>query len=95
MSSAVHLVTVERADGGRAHVALRRYVRPELNAEEPGIADREAAALRFVEAVELPTPRLLALDSAGAEADVPTIVMSRLPGHLDWSPVDLDSWLHH
>lgn len=55
-SSAVHLVTVEHADGARHQAVLRRYVRPEVNAEEPDLAAREATALRFVEQIQVPTP---------------------------------------
>ena len=53
MSSAVHLLTVRDGGGQRSQAVLRRYVRPELNAEEPGIAAREARALRAAGAAEL------------------------------------------
>src|SRR6266540_4759591 len=71
MSSAVHLLTVaDGADGAgqRRQAVLRRYVRPELNAEEPDIAEREARALRVAGSAGVPTPLLLAVDPAGAEA---------------------------
>ena len=93
MSSAVHLVTVQTAAGHRTEVVLRRYVRPELNADEPDLAEREARALRVVEAIEVPTPRLLALDPTGAEVGVPALLMTRLPGRVDWWPRDLERWL--
>lgn len=92
-ASAVHLLTVARTDGGVAQAVLRRYVRPELNAEEPDIAAREARALRVVEGLDLPTPLLLAVDPTGAQADVPAVLMSRVPGRVDWSPRHLDRWL--
>ena len=50
---------------------LRRYVRPEVNEEEPDIAKQEAEVLRFVEPLDVPTPRLLAVDPTGDEAGVP------------------------
>ena len=65
--------------GQRRQAVLRRYVRPELNAEEPDIAEREARALRVAESADVPAPALLAVDPAGAEAGVPAILMSRLP----------------
>jgi hypothetical protein len=87
MSSAVHLLTVQ--DGtGRRQAVLRRYVRPELNTEDPGIAEREARALRVAETVGVPTPALLAVDPAGTEAGAPAVLMSRLPGRVDWWPTD-------
>ena len=38
-------------------MVLRRYVRPELNAEEPGIATREASTLEHIKSITVPTPR--------------------------------------
>ncbi len=93
MSSAVHLLTVQRTDGRRSRAVLRRYVRPDLNAEEPDIAECEAGALVVAEAIDLPTPRLLAVDPTGVQVGVPALLMSRLPGKVDWWPADLDRWL--
>jgi aminoglycoside phosphotransferase (APT) family kinase protein len=93
MSSAVHLLTVADDAGRRRRAVLRRYVRPELNAEEPDIAEREARALRAAGAAGVPTPALLAVDPAGTEAGVPAVLMSRLPGRVDWWPSDTGRWL--
>ena len=93
MSSAVHVLTVEHADNQRRQAVLRRYVRPELNAEDPGIAAREARALGVAEAAAVPTPLLLAADPSGAEAGVPAVLMSRLPGRVEWWPSDPARWL--
>jgi aminoglycoside phosphotransferase (APT) family kinase protein len=93
MSSAVHLLTFESAGGTRERVVLRRYVRPELNVEDPGIAAREARILRFAEAIEVPTPRLLAFDQSGAAAGTPSLLMSLLRGRVDWWPKDIETWL--
>lgn len=80
-ASAVHLLTVRRDAGAVERVVLRRYVRPELNLEEPDIAEREARALRFVAGFDLgvATPRLLALDPTGARAGTPALLMSAFP----------------
>jgi aminoglycoside phosphotransferase (APT) family kinase protein len=64
-----------------------------LNQEEPDIAARETRTLQLLERVGLPTPQLLAHDSTGAVAGVPTVVMSQLPGRIDWSPSDIEPWL--
>lgn len=93
MSSAVHLLTVTDGSGHRRQAVLRRYVRPEHNEQEPDAARREARALRVAEAVGVPTPALLAVDPDGAEAGVPAVLMSRLPGRVDWWPADLERWL--
>jgi aminoglycoside phosphotransferase (APT) family kinase protein len=88
-SSAVH--AVDLADG-RALV-LRRFVRAEWLAEEPGVAHREAAALAALEACALPTPALVAVDPDGAQAGDPAVLMTRLPGDVVWTPEDLDPFL--
>jgi aminoglycoside phosphotransferase (APT) family kinase protein len=93
MSSAVHLLTVRDRGGQRRQAVLRRYVRPETSTGEPGIADREAQALRAAEAVSVPTPSLLAVDPSGTGAGVPAVLMSRLPGQVDWWPSDMERWL--
>jgi aminoglycoside phosphotransferase (APT) family kinase protein len=93
MSSAVHLLTIQDSPGLRRQAVLRRYVRPESREQEPDAAWREARALRVAEAVGVPTPALLAVDPAGAEAGEPAILMSRLPGRVDWWPSNLDRWL--
>jgi aminoglycoside phosphotransferase (APT) family kinase protein len=91
MSSAVHLVTVRRADGRPDQAVLRRYVRPDP--DEPDPAACEARALRLAGAADVPTPALLAVDPDGTQAGVPALLMSRLPGRVDWWPSDLDRWL--
>ena len=93
LSSAVHALAVALPGGGVERAVLRRYVRPEVVAEEPDIAEREARILRFFEPVDLPTPRLVAVDPAGAETGTPTLLMSLLPGRVDWSPSDMGIWL--
>jgi Phosphotransferase enzyme family len=101
-SSAIHLLTVAPPGGSASpaghaepprRAVLRRYVRGDLNAEEPDIAEREARTLRFVESLPLPTPRLLACDHTGEAAGVPAVLMSHLPGRVDWRPSDMGSWL--
>ena len=92
MSSAVHVLTLEHP-GGSHQAVLRRYVRPEVNENEPSLAEREARALQFVEQIEVPTPQLLAVDPTGDGAGVPALLMTRLPGRVDWWPQDLERWL--
>jgi aminoglycoside phosphotransferase (APT) family kinase protein len=92
-SSAIHVVRVARPPS-TATVVLRRYVIAELNEEEPDIVDREARVLELLERCEVPTPRLLGADPTGVNAGVPAVLMSLVPGRLDWSPTDLELWLH-
>jgi aminoglycoside phosphotransferase (APT) family kinase protein len=89
MSSAVH--ALDLADG-RALV-LRRYVREEWLAEEPDVPRREAKALELLGGAALPTPQLVAVDPDGGEAGDPAVLMTRLPGAIEWAPADLDRFL--
>jgi aminoglycoside phosphotransferase (APT) family kinase protein len=93
MSSAVHLLVIQDGAGQRGQAVLRRYVRPETTTDEPGIAGREARALRAASSAGVPTPALLAVDPAGTGAGVPAVLMSRLPGRIDWWPSDTGRWL--
>lgn len=94
MPLAVHLLNVvETSDRECRQAVLRRYVREELNEEEPDIAEREARVLRFVENLPVPTPRLLGVDPTGERAGTPAVLMSRLSGRVDWWPKDMDCWL--
>ncbi|MEX1007899.1 MAG: aminoglycoside phosphotransferase family protein [Acidimicrobiia bacterium] len=93
MSSAVHEIAVQLTGGAVTQVVLRRYVRPEVNLEEPDIAEREQHALQLTEATDIPTPRLLGCDPTGTDAGVPSLLMSRLPGRLVWSPTHMEVWL--
>jgi aminoglycoside phosphotransferase (APT) family kinase protein len=88
-SSAVH--ALDLADG--RPLVLRRYVRAEWLAEEPDVPEREAAALELLRHGALPTPRLVAADPTGAHTGDPAVLMTRLPGAIEWAPADLDRFL--
>jgi len=92
-SSAVHVVYLEDARGQRFRLVLRRYVRADWLAEEPDLAAREADALRILADSPLAAPRLVAVDPAGERAGSPALLMTALPGRVDWSPQDLNGWL--
>ena len=88
--SAVHRLTVERR-GRREFVVLRQY---------PGGLDlqaslaREIANLSVVAGSGLPVPGILAADVAGASTGgVPSLLMTRLPGHVHLSPAEPRSWM--
>ncbi len=89
MSSAVH--ALDLADG-RALV-LRRFVRREWLAEEPEVPYREPVALELLRDRPLPTPRLVASDPTGVAAGDPAVLMTRLPGAIEWAPADLEGFL--
>jgi aminoglycoside phosphotransferase (APT) family kinase protein len=92
-SSAIHVLHLEDRRGARIRVVLRRYVRAEWLAEEPDLAAREAEVLRLLESGDVPAPGLLAVDPTGERAGNPAVLMSALPGRVDWAPHDLEGWL--
>jgi len=93
MSSAVHRVLVEDRTAQAHRLVLRRYVREDWLAEEPDLAEREARILRLVEPSPIPTPRLVAVDAAGEQAGVPAVLMTDLPGHVEWDRIGQEAWL--
>jgi aminoglycoside phosphotransferase (APT) family kinase protein len=88
--SAVNRLTVERR-GTRTFVVLRQYPRA-LGLEEA--LEREIANLGLVAGSGLPAPSILAADVAGASTGgAPSLLMTRLRGHVDLDPADPWSWL--
>ena len=95
-TSAIHEVRLaDRSGGAATTVVLRNYVIPWIIDEEPDLVEREVRSLTLLERTSLPTPQLLAADPQGADAGTPCLVMSRLPGRVDWfpAPAHLDGWL--
>jgi len=89
--SAVHLLTVEH-QGQRQQLVLRQYEQP--TARHTGLVRREAATLRGLRSSGLPAPELVALCADGAATGShPSIVMTRLPGHIHLMPEDRYAWL--
>ncbi len=88
--SAVHRVTVERR-GVRTFVVLRQYPGGfGLDAD----LEKEISNLGVVAGSGLPVPELLATDVAGAlTGGSPSLLMTRLPGHVDLTPADPLSWM--
>jgi aminoglycoside phosphotransferase (APT) family kinase protein len=92
-SSAVHAVDVELAGGPTARLVLRRFVRADWLAAEPDLAAREAAALTIAAGSSVPTPSLVAVDPDGDGAGDPAVLMTRLPGVVDWNPTEVETYL--
>jgi aminoglycoside phosphotransferase (APT) family kinase protein len=92
-SSAIHAVDVRTLSGPISRLVLRRFVRADWLAEEPDAPRREAEALEIVRRCRVSTPRLVALDDEGSDAGVPAVLMTRLPGRVDWYPASLEDYL--
>ena len=88
--SAVNRLTVERR-GMRTFVVLRQYPGG-LGLQ--GSLEKEIANLGVVAGSGLPVPSILATDVAGASTGgAPSLLMTRLPGHVHLNPAEPRSWM--
>src|SRR5205085_9466367 len=86
----VHRLTVERR-GVRTFVVLRQY--PAGVGVEADLK-REIANLGVVAGSGLPVPSILATDVSGAATGgAPSLLMTRLPGHVHLTPPEPQSWI--
>jgi aminoglycoside phosphotransferase (APT) family kinase protein len=90
-ATAVHAVDVTDARGTRRRLVLRRFVRP--NWKRPDLPRREANILELLRGAHVPTPEPIAVDAEAAECDVPSLLMTRLPGRVELRPADMSAWL--
>jgi aminoglycoside phosphotransferase (APT) family kinase protein len=93
-AAAVHAIDVE--DAAHVHrLVLRRWARTDL-VPDIGVVENEAAALGLLASAErasLPVPWLVGADAKCGHADVPAVLMTRLPGRDVLAPPDLDVFL--
>lgn len=85
-STAVHAVTLASGDV----LVLRTYVWSGFLSDEPDAPRREVDALRWAADAGLPVPEVVAADPVGAEAGVPAVLMTRIPGRAEGQPPSLD-----
>jgi aminoglycoside phosphotransferase (APT) family kinase protein len=86
------VLDIERADGSRWRVTLRRFVRTEHRFSTPEHVTHEFEILRLVENAGIPAPRPVLLDAEGKYFGVPAIVMSYLPGRPLFPTTNIGSW---
>jgi aminoglycoside phosphotransferase (APT) family kinase protein len=85
------VLEIERVDGARDKISLRRFVRGN-RASQPERVAHEYRVLQFLETTDIPAPRPLLLDADGALFGVPAIALTYLPGRPLYRPRDADSW---
>ncbi|MFD7310658.1 phosphotransferase family protein [Promicromonospora sp. NPDC059942] len=91
VNSAVHRLTVERR-GTRTFVVLRQY--PAGSIALRAAMGEEIANLQVVAGSGLPVPTILAADVAGAaNCGAPSLLMTRLPGHIHLDPAERRPWI--
>jgi len=87
----MHALNIERADGTRRKVSLRR-LRDHDAAAEPRGLEYEFEVLCLLERVGISAPRATYLDAAGKHFGVPAIVMTFLPGKTNVAPAETAPW---
>jgi aminoglycoside phosphotransferase (APT) family kinase protein len=92
VSSAVHLVRLESADGARRDVVVRR-LNEYWQRTDPEHAAHEFRLLEHLASTHLPVATPLWLDADGSIFGEPTIVMTRLPGKALMTPRDVEDFM--
>lgn len=87
----MHALNVERADGSRWKVTLRRLREHDAIAEPRGL-EYEFEVLRLLERVGICAPHPIYLDAAGKHFGTPAIVLTFLPGRTNVAPKDIAPW---
>jgi len=88
-----HRLRIQSPEGAELELLLRRYTDVELLASDPWHSPTdEVAALRALEHADLPVPRLIAEDASGDLCEVPTLLLTWVPGHPPGTPDDLDAF---
>ena len=82
---------IERADGARFDVSLRRFYRRD-RFQDPDRAPTEFEVLQLLEQADISAPRALLLDAAGDLFDCPAMVISFLPGAPLLVPENAQVW---
>jgi aminoglycoside phosphotransferase (APT) family kinase protein len=85
------VLDIERADGTRTKVTLRRFPRDNRSSRPEHVA-HEYSVLQLVEKAGIPAPRPLLLDAEGDLLGVPAIALTFLPGAPVYMPRDVTSW---
>ncbi len=82
---------IERADGARRKVTLRRFPRDNRKSQPEHVA-HEYHVLQLLEKVGIPAPRPLLLDAEAELFGVPAFAMTYLPGAPVYLPRDVGEW---
>jgi aminoglycoside phosphotransferase (APT) family kinase protein len=88
ISSSVHLVALQTAEGERQAVVVRRYGEY-YQRTDPAACMREFRLLTVLAGSSFPAPKPLLVDPDGGPFGAPTVVMSRLPGRPLLAPRNL------
>jgi len=89
-----HRLVIATSGEAGLEVVMRRYTDAERLGTDPWYTPtHEELALRTLEPVDLPVPRLVCVDLDPTECDVPTLVLTYLPGSSPRRPDTLDAFV--
>ena len=91
LGARMQVLDIERADGTRLKVSLRRFERDHASSTPDHVA-HEYRILKLVEEAGIPAPRPLLLDAEGRLFGVPAMVLTYLPGRPRYASRDVSSW---
>jgi aminoglycoside phosphotransferase (APT) family kinase protein len=91
LSARMHVLDIERADGTRWKVTLRRSVTKHRFSTPEHVA-HQLEILRLLDRADVPAPRPILLDAEGEFFGVPAIVLSYLPGRPIFPATNLGRW---
>ena len=92
LGARMDVLDIERADGSRWKVALRRFVREQHRFSTREHVAHEFEVLRLVETAGIPAPRPVLLDANGEYFGVPAIVLTYLPGRPLFAAKSVGVW---
>jgi len=91
-AAAMHAIDI--ADGNATHrLVLRRWARTDFGPDTGVVQNERAALVLLADARSITAPRFVAADPDASAADVPALLMTRLPGRHRLAPADVDRWL--
>jgi aminoglycoside phosphotransferase (APT) family kinase protein len=92
ITSAMHLLSIESANGERHDVVLRGWIDDD-HIEGADRVMRESHILEQLADFDIPSPNVLAIDPTGSRCGNPSLLMSRLSGRIELTPRNPDLWL--
>jgi aminoglycoside phosphotransferase (APT) family kinase protein len=91
-SSSVYFITATTG-GHPLDCVLRLFTNEDWLADEPDLAEHEAAVLNKAQKAGLPAPELIAYAPDDAACGTPAVLMSFIEGKIELRPDDFEAWL--
>jgi aminoglycoside phosphotransferase (APT) family kinase protein len=92
LDTAMHAVDLIAPTGERRRVVLKRFDPLHTGRSVAHACRRMWQTLKAVERLELPAPRPVWSDAEGAVFGTAALVLTWVPGHVEWRPADPRAW---